>query len=109
MDTADLKNNHAQRDGTLVRLSSAKFLNARIGFRKLVLTRFTRNRLDQLLERTINDPGIMHIYSHPHNYVHDRGLFLTLDYLLMQASKLRRAGKLRIITMRDELNDYANT
>ena len=105
LDTADLKNNHAQRDGQLARLSSAKFLNARIGFRKLVLSNFTRNRLDQLLKRTIHDRGVMHIYSHPHNYIRDRDLFATLDYLLMQASNLRRTEKLNILTMKDELDE----
>ena len=103
-DNIDLLDNRAQYDFPLVRQSSGKFFNARIGLRRIVTNNVTCQRVDKMLSTLISHGGTLHFYSHPHNFLLDSGLFSKLDYLLSKAEGFRQRGELNIITMKEEID-----
>lgn len=88
-----------------ISLSSAKFLNARIGIRKIVPGALTYWRVRRFLDYAISANLRVHFYTHPHNFIRDSGLFYTFERILRLVSDRRDSGDLDIITMEDELEE----
>lgn len=88
----------------LCSLSPGKFINARIGFRKHVNLDQTINRIRKLLDFACANSRVVHMYTHPHNFISDPGMYIKLESILAIASRLVSDGRLQIITMRDELD-----
>lgn len=89
----------------LTELSDAKFLNARIGIRRIVPERATRRRIDILVSSAIKNGGTLHFYTHPHNFINDSTMYSKLDYL---CRKMRRAVAdfgCSIVTIEDEVKN----
>lgn len=104
-DKIPIMGNHGIDDRDLVTLSSAKFLNAKIGLRKLVPVNVTKTRIDTIIKFAVANGSILHLYTHPHNFIADPTMGDKLNYLLAVASKYVKHGDLEIATMEDELND----
>lgn len=93
----------AQR-GVLSALSPGKFLNARVGFRRRVPASVTVRRVESMMEYAVSHGRIIHIYTHPHNFIDDVGMHEKLDIILGKANELVRRGKLVVMTMEGESN-----
>ena len=100
------KHGETQR-GALSALSSGKFINARIGFRRRVPSRLTLRRAEVMLDFAVSHGRILHLYTHPHNFINDVEMFEKLDHILCKATSLVKAGQLQVITMEDEFNGKA--
>lgn len=89
---------------SLAALSSGKFINARIGLRSAVSKEFTMRRVDALLRHAVSYQKIVHLYTHPHNFISDPALFGKLDAILKSVSSYVSRGELQVMTMEDEHN-----
>lgn len=86
-------------------LSPAKFLNARIGIRNIVPNDVTLWRVRKFIDYAISSDLRVHFYTHPHNFIRDKGMFYKFEKLLSLISRQRDAGVLNIITMKEELEE----
>lgn len=107
MDCADLKLVVKNQEGPLVQLSSAKFLNSKIGVRKFVPTHVTKNRIDTLVRYAVTQGVTVHFYTHPHNFISDPSMLEKHAYLMGVVAKYARSGDLKVMTMEDELNEIS--
>jgi hypothetical protein len=79
-------------------LPPAILLNHRAGGRRLVPARITALRLRGLLRRAIETGGVVHLYSHPHNFITGRGQLELLADVLGLVRAHVAAGELRVLT-----------
>ncbi|MBS0176755.1 MAG: polysaccharide deacetylase family protein [Nitrospira sp.] len=94
------------REGNLpAALSPGKFINARIGFRRHVPSNMTLHRVETMLKLACSHNRILHLYTHPHNFINDGEMFRKLECILSKAGSLVRDGRLDVMTMEDEFND----
>jgi hypothetical protein len=84
-------------------LSPGKFLNAKIGARKLIGVSVTRRRIESLLKFAVKNDATLHLYTHPHNFISDASMFDKLDALLGASNYFSRRHGLRVMTMKEEL------
>ncbi|RZI85369.1 MAG: hypothetical protein EOP38_05130 [Rubrivivax sp.] len=92
------------RGDSPVPLSPGKFLNARIGFRRRVPADATLSRAQAMLGYAATHGRILHLYTHPHNFINDDGMFEKLDAILRMANSAASEGRLQLMTMEDEFN-----
>lgn len=97
---------HAYRveDGMTV-LSPAKFFNARIGVRKCISPAMTHRRTVALIEHAVRHEGVVHLYTHPHNFISDPSQYQKLERLLSTVRGYVGEGKLEVRTMEEELHE----
>ncbi|QEE25641.1 hypothetical protein CS053_14865 [Rhodanobacter glycinis] len=103
-DRRGLWGGRSYTESPLCALSPGKFINAEIGIRKCVKPHHTIDRVKKLLDFACANSRVVHMYTHPHNFISDPRMFLKLDAILEIASRLVSEGRLRVITMKDELN-----
>ena len=106
IDSNDLAHVGGARDGGLIRLSSAKFLNAKIGIRKVVAACVTKKRVTALIKYAVLHGATVHFYTHPHNFISDPTMMEKLDYLMKLVASYEKSGDLKVMTMEDELNGF---
>ena len=102
-DTA--RHEYCASEGMLA-LTPAKFFNARIGVRRFISSELTNKRMLALIEYAIQNSGTVHLYTHPHNFISDPSMLAKLDWLLTMVGQYVEEGKMNVITMEDELNEY---
>lgn len=108
-DRNDMSDFSHQANQGLVGLSPGKFLNAKIGVRRFVPVSATKKRIDALLRSAIENGSIVHLYTHPHNFITDKTMVDKFDYLFWAARGYERKGMLNIATMGDELNEQGSS
>lgn len=101
-DRFGLQQQRNNRPDSLSALSSGKFINAKIGFRKRVSSKLTLRRAEVMLDFACSHNRILHLYTHPHNFINDVEMFHKLDRILCKANYLVQAGLLKFMTMEDE-------
>lgn len=101
-DLVDITKNHYRTNGKMKELSAAKFFSAKIGIRRYIPSSLTRKRIDEFLKYASKEKSVIHFYSHPHNFIADQTLFETFEYLLSQVKQYEAAGKIKVITMKEE-------
>lgn len=106
VDCDDLVHVDGAQDGALIRLSSAKFLNAKIGIRKAVAACVTKKRVTALIKYAVTHGATVHFYTHPHNFISDPTMMEKLDYLMRVVAAYEKSGDLKVMTMEDELNGF---
>jgi peptidoglycan/xylan/chitin deacetylase (PgdA/CDA1 family) len=79
-------------------LPPAMLLNHRAGGRRLVPQAVTVARVRRLLRRAAECAGVVHLYSHPHNFLTGRGQFELLERVLGLVAGCARAGELQPMT-----------
>lgn len=90
-----------------VGLSPGKFINARIGFRRRVPATATLRRAKTMLRYASIRGRTFHLYTHPHNFINDEGMFGRLETILDMATTMVAEGQLEVMTMEDEFNGGA--
>jgi len=91
----------------LINIPESMFLIGRWGFRKIIPQWFMEWKLKRGLKGAIKRQEIFHLWFHPSNFWHDREVqFRILENLLQEADRLRKEGKLHIVTMREVAKKY---
>jgi len=86
------------RFGRPAALPPAVLLNHRAGGRRLVPTAVTLARVGRMLRRAVETGRVVHLYTHPHNFITGRGQFALLSGVLAKVAEYARAGDLRVFT-----------
>ncbi len=88
---------HGKRSCPAV-LPSAMLLNYRAGGRRLVPRTVTVARVKRLLRRAIESGEVVHLYSHPHNFLTGHGQFELLAEVLGLVVEHAKAGEIEVMT-----------
>jgi peptidoglycan/xylan/chitin deacetylase (PgdA/CDA1 family) len=86
------------RAGMPAALPPALLLNHRAGGRCLVPPSVTLARVRRMLRRAIESGKVVHLYSHPHNFITGHGQFDLLSKVLAQVAEHTRCGELEVMT-----------
>jgi peptidoglycan/xylan/chitin deacetylase (PgdA/CDA1 family) len=79
-------------------LPPAILLNHRAGGRRLVPAGVTLARVRRMLRRAVETGRVVHLYTHPHNFLTGHGQFALLDGVLAQVAGYARTGDLQVLT-----------
>ncbi len=79
-------------------LPPAMLLNHRAGGRRLVPPAITLLRIRRLLQRAMDSGRVVHLYSHPHNFLTGQGQFELLEGVLSLVRTHSSAGELAVMT-----------
>jgi peptidoglycan/xylan/chitin deacetylase (PgdA/CDA1 family) len=82
-------------------LPPAQLLNHRAGGRRLVPPAITLLRIRRLLRRAIETGRVVHLYSHPHNFLTGQGQFELLAEVLALVQAHVSSGELQVMTQSD--------
>lgn len=88
---------HGKR-GCPAMLPSAMLLNYRAGGRRLIPRAVTVARIRRLLRRAIESGEVVHLYSHPHNFLTGRGQFDLLAEVLGLVAEHAKADEIQVMT-----------
>jgi peptidoglycan/xylan/chitin deacetylase (PgdA/CDA1 family) len=81
-------------------IPGSMLLMHRSGLRRVVPMRARVRKARRGLRRAIRDGGVFHLWTHPFNLASDHeGMLAALDAILLDAVRLRDAGRLRIESM----------
>jgi peptidoglycan/xylan/chitin deacetylase (PgdA/CDA1 family) len=69
--------------------------------RRLIPRRVTIRRWKKILDHAAEHGGVAHLWSHPHNFLSDPGLFAVFEAILTYARELVQAGKLDNLTQEE--------
>jgi peptidoglycan/xylan/chitin deacetylase (PgdA/CDA1 family) len=86
------------RIGRPTALPPAVLLNHRAGGRSLVPAGVTLARLRRLLARAVETGKVLHLYTHPHNFITGRGQLDLLAGVIAEVAARVKAGELRVLT-----------
>lgn len=89
--------NHG-RPGTPGTLPAAILLNHRAGARRLVPMNITLERVRRLLDNAIATRRVVHLYSHPHNFLTGDHQFELLFATLQLVSERVKQARMRVMT-----------
>jgi peptidoglycan/xylan/chitin deacetylase (PgdA/CDA1 family) len=84
--------------GTPVTLPPAILLNHRAGGRRFVPMKITLERVRRLLDNAITTRRVVHLYSHPHNFLTGDRQFELLRATLQLVSERVKQARLRVMT-----------
>ncbi len=85
----------------IVRIPSGFLLNWRAGIRKNIPFRVTQTRWKNLIQRAIRNNQVVHVWSHPHNFINGERMFESLEYILQQIAVAREQGRIHNLTQRE--------
>lgn len=86
---------------TPVIIPPGRFLNWRSGTRKKIPIGITVKRWENMLEDAIKNDGILHLWSHPHNFITGDNMFTLLEEILKMVAQAQKRGEIRSTTQRD--------
>lgn len=89
------------RAGSPAVLPPAILLNHRAGGRRLVPAVVTLARLKRMLRRAIETGKVVHLYTHPHNFLTGDGQFDLLARVLSHVDQHVGRGELQVMTQAD--------
>lgn len=85
----------------LVQIPSGFLLNWRAGIRKNIPFQVTQIRWKNLIRRAIKKNRVIHLWSHPHNFVNGERMFESLEYILEEIAVTREHGQICNLTQRE--------
>jgi peptidoglycan/xylan/chitin deacetylase (PgdA/CDA1 family) len=86
---------------TPVAIPSGYFLNWRAGARRMVPAAVTIARWRTLIDEAVRQDGVVHLWSHPHNFISGVGMFDLLSSVLDEVHRRERCGELISYTQRE--------
>ena len=78
-----------------------RFLNWRHGFRKRIPFTVTLKRWEYMLQDAIKNDGVVHLWTHPHNFIDGDRMFALLEKILEHVANAQESGKIKSLTQRD--------
>lgn len=86
--------------GALVAIPPGRFFNWRFGARRLVPPSVTVARWRNQLRSCAESGGVVHLWTHPHNFITGPGTEPVLDAVLAEVARLRDRGRIEVMTQR---------
>ena len=103
----------AQADGVfdrgIVAVPSGHFLNWRRNARKKVPVAVTLRRWRHMLDNAVRNNGVVHLWSHPHNFITCPSQFKVFEEILKHAAKHVKNGAMLNKTMEQYCDDIVAT
>ena len=96
---------HASPNG-LVQIPAGFVLNWRAGVRRKIPVFLTLRRWKHLLHDAIAHKKVLHLWTHPHNFVSGDRMFEVLESILRQLAAARDAGKIINLTQREYAREF---
>lgn len=87
------------KPGSVVAIAPGHFLNWRKGARRRVPAAVTKARWRRMLRETVKNGGVLHLWSHPHNFIDGEGMYDLLAAIMKEAAPYIRSGELKNPTM----------
>ena len=88
-------------EGDPIVIPSGFFLNWRAGVREWVPLNVTVSRWRSMLEDAVRNHGVVHLWTHPHNFVTGSNQFELLDSILREVRKHVDSGELVNMTQQE--------
>ena len=95
---------HAQNHSTkekLIKIPAGYFLNWRYNHRKKVPISLTIKRWESIIKNAIKNNSVVHLWTHPHNFINGHQQFELFDKVLKLVSKARDEKKINILTQEE--------
>ena len=99
---------HSQ-ESDLVCIPSGYFLNHRQGFRKKIPISYTVRRWQNLIQDAIQQEKVVHLYSHPHNFITGEGMFDLLEEILKWVNQAQKRNELANLTQKEYAKSFLIT
>lgn len=99
---------HADRWGVNsmpIPIPPGRFLNWRNGVRKKIPIKLTLQRWQHMLNDAIKNKGILHLWSHPHNFINGDNMFILFEEILKIVSAAQKRGEINNITQQEYCYD----
>jgi len=82
-------------------LPAGRMLLVRAGNRAWVPTAVMAGKLDAMVARAVRTDQVVHLFTHPHNFLVGRDRYDVLEALLRAVSRHARAGEITVRTQRE--------
>ena len=92
----------------LVVITSGFLLNWRAGIRKKIPFQVTQMRWKNLIQRAIDDNRVIHVWSHPHNFISGERMFESLEDIVRQIAVAHEHGRICNLTQREYALQFFN-
>lgn len=93
--------------GEPLALPAGRYLTLRNGFRRWIPTAAIKTKIESVLDRTIRNGQVCHLFSHPHNFITGWRQYDVLEVILQAVAERVRAGELTVQTQQEYCRHYA--
>ena len=93
-----------KRNNDIVNIPSGYFLNYRYGVKRNIPLYITKKRWQNALKHAIDNKKVLHLWSHPHNFILGNNQFKLLTTILEMVKEAADDNKIFIMTQ----NEYCN-
>jgi hypothetical protein len=100
LNVLDKAQSHA-RPSHLIRIPSGYLLNYRHGFMGNIPLGWTIKRWENIIIDAVKNNKVVHLWSHPHNFITGKDMFLLLDRVLEIVNKFVKKGLLNNLTQKE--------
>ena len=84
-----------------IRIPPGRYLNWRNGFRRRVPFFLTVRRWAYLIEDAIRRDGVVHLWTHPHNFIDGADMFDLFEAVLKKVAQAVADGRLEVVTQQE--------
>ncbi|MFC1485110.1 polysaccharide deacetylase family protein [bacterium] len=88
----------------VVNIPSGYFLNWRAHIRKKIPVEISIKRWKHLIKDAINNKKVLHLWTHPHNFINGDNQILLLKNILKMVKEASDVNKLKIMTQQEYIN-----
>lgn len=87
--------------GDFIEIPSGYFLNWRHGFRKQIPLKLTLRKWNNLISHAIENDKVVHLWSHPHNFIDGDNMYYLFEEILDSAAKAIKRGQMENFTQKE--------
>ncbi len=84
-----------------IAIPPGRFLNWRSGLRRPIPLAVTIRRWAHLIDDAIANDGVVHLWTHPHNFITGSDMFVLFDAILKRIATAVAEGKLQVVTQQE--------
>lgn len=87
------------RLGRPIALPPGRYLIVRRGARRWIPTALLRDKFERMVERTVEQNGVLHFFTHPEDFLLGADQFDVLEALLAAVTRRVRRGEMQVMTL----------
>ena len=84
-----------------IKIPSGYFLNWRSHYREKIPVSITTKRWENIVKNAIQNNSVIHLWTHPHNFITGKNQFMLFEKILKIVSEARNQNKLNIMTQNE--------
>jgi len=84
-----------------IKIPSGYFLNYQENLRKYIPSYLTKKRWRNLIQDAIDNEGVVHLWTHPHNFIKGESQYKLFDDILTMVKEAVDCDKMRIMTQQE--------